>query len=141
MVLDPDTAHPNIVLSADGKQAGRGELLHVLPDIPQRFDPVICVLGKRGFLSGRFYFQVGVLSLISIMYHKTYENGTMGILMLALKFKNGLLFLSDIGFYPSPKINVLFCFGSVGLIITLSSIGLVFCNLGTSELFDGEVKS
>ncbi|XP_029932044.1 E3 ubiquitin-protein ligase TRIM39-like [Myripristis murdjan] len=60
VVLDPDTAHPNIVLSADGKQAGRGELLHVLPDIPQRFDPVICVLGKKGFLSGRFYFQVAV---------------------------------------------------------------------------------
>ncbi|KAK9524969.1 hypothetical protein VZT92_017325 [Zoarces viviparus] len=60
VVLDPDTAHPNIVLSADGKQAGRGELLHIVPDNPQRFDPVICVLAKRGFLSGRFYFQVTV---------------------------------------------------------------------------------
>ncbi|XP_054457944.1 E3 ubiquitin-protein ligase TRIM39-like [Anoplopoma fimbria] len=60
VVLDPDTAHPNIVLSADGKQGGRGELLHVVPDNPQRFDPVICVLAKRGFLSGRFYFQVAV---------------------------------------------------------------------------------
>lgn len=58
VVLDPDTAHPNIVLSADGMQAGRGELLHVVPDNPQRFDPVICVLSRRGFLSGRFYFQV-----------------------------------------------------------------------------------
>lgn len=61
VVLDPDTAHPNIVLSADGKQAGRGEMLQIVPDNPQRFDPVICVLGKRGFLSGRFYFQVSVL--------------------------------------------------------------------------------
>ncbi|XP_059211132.1 E3 ubiquitin-protein ligase TRIM39-like [Centropristis striata] len=60
VVLDPDTAHPNIVLSADGKQAGRAELLHIVPDNPQRFDPVICVVGKRGFLSGRFYFQVAV---------------------------------------------------------------------------------
>nr|XP_046236850.1 E3 ubiquitin-protein ligase TRIM39-like [Scatophagus argus] len=60
VVLDPDTAHPNIVLSADGKQAGRGELLHIVPDNPQRFDPVICVVGKKGFLSGRFYFQVAV---------------------------------------------------------------------------------
>ncbi|XP_040035697.2 E3 ubiquitin-protein ligase TRIM39 [Gasterosteus aculeatus] len=60
VVLDPHTAHPNIVLSADGKQAGRGELLHVVPDNPQRFDPVICVLAKRGFTSGRFYFQVAV---------------------------------------------------------------------------------
>uniref|UniRef100_A0A3B5A9J8 E3 ubiquitin-protein ligase TRIM39-like n=1 Tax=Stegastes partitus TaxID=144197 RepID=A0A3B5A9J8_9TELE len=60
VVLDPDTAHPNIVLSADGKQAGRGELLHIVPDYPQRFDPVICVLSKKGFLSGRVYFQVAV---------------------------------------------------------------------------------
>ncbi|XP_039997169.1 E3 ubiquitin-protein ligase TRIM39-like isoform X2 [Xiphias gladius] len=60
VVLDRDTAHPNIVLSDDGKQAGRGELLHIVPDNPQRFDPVICVLGKRSFLSGRFYFQVAV---------------------------------------------------------------------------------
>ncbi|CAJ1085876.1 E3 ubiquitin-protein ligase TRIM39-like [Xyrichtys novacula] len=60
VVLDPDSAHPNIVLSADGKQAGRGELLHIVPDNPQRFDPVICVVGKKGFLSGRIYFQVAV---------------------------------------------------------------------------------
>ncbi|XP_051800128.1 E3 ubiquitin-protein ligase TRIM39-like [Acanthochromis polyacanthus] len=60
VVLDPNTAHPNIVLSADGKQAGRGELLHIVPDNPQRFDPVICVLSKKGFLSGRIYFQVEV---------------------------------------------------------------------------------
>ncbi|XP_051257808.1 E3 ubiquitin-protein ligase TRIM39 [Dicentrarchus labrax] len=60
VVLDPDTAHPNIVLSADGKQAGRGELLHIVPDNPQRFDPVICVVGKQGFQSGRIYFQVAV---------------------------------------------------------------------------------
>uniref|UniRef100_A0A3Q2NSH7 E3 ubiquitin-protein ligase TRIM39-like n=1 Tax=Fundulus heteroclitus TaxID=8078 RepID=A0A3Q2NSH7_FUNHE len=60
VVLDPDTAHPNIVLSSDGKQASRGEVPHVVPDNPQRFDPVICVVGKKGFLSGRIYFQVAV---------------------------------------------------------------------------------
>ncbi|XP_020504999.1 E3 ubiquitin-protein ligase TRIM39 isoform X1 [Labrus bergylta] len=62
VVLDPDSAHPNIVLSPDGKQVGRGELLHIVPDNPQRFDPVICVVGKSGFLSGRIYFQVAVES-------------------------------------------------------------------------------
>ncbi|KAM7377055.1 hypothetical protein PAMA_013711 [Pampus argenteus] len=60
VVLDPNTAHPNIALSADGKQVGRSELLHIVPDNPQRFDPVICVVSKKGFLSGRFYFQVSV---------------------------------------------------------------------------------
>uniref|UniRef100_H3CDF7 Uncharacterized protein n=1 Tax=Tetraodon nigroviridis TaxID=99883 RepID=H3CDF7_TETNG len=60
VVLDPDTAHPNILLSADGKQAGRGEPLQTVPDHPKRFDPVICVVARTGFLSGRFYFQVEV---------------------------------------------------------------------------------
>lgn len=59
VVFDPESAHPNIVLSADGKQAGRGELLQIVPDNPKRFDPVICVVAKKGFVSGRFYFQVG----------------------------------------------------------------------------------
>ncbi|XP_076018542.1 E3 ubiquitin-protein ligase TRIM39-like [Genypterus blacodes] len=60
VVLDPHTAHPNIAVSAEGKEAGHGEQLQIVPDNPQRFDPVICVLGQKGFLSGRFYFQVAV---------------------------------------------------------------------------------
>lgn len=59
VALDPDTAHPNIVLSADGKRAWRGEPPQEVPDNPGRFDPVICVAAQTGFLSGRFYFQVG----------------------------------------------------------------------------------
>ncbi|XP_051917543.1 E3 ubiquitin-protein ligase TRIM39-like isoform X2 [Hippocampus zosterae] len=58
--LDPDTAHPNICLLDNGKRVSRAEMLRIVPDNPQRFDPVICVLAKRGFLSGRFYFQVDV---------------------------------------------------------------------------------
>ncbi|XP_019726893.1 E3 ubiquitin-protein ligase TRIM39-like isoform X2 [Hippocampus comes] len=58
--LDPDTAHPNICLLDNGKRVGRAEMLRIVPENPQRFDPVICVLAKRGFLSGRFYFQVEV---------------------------------------------------------------------------------
>lgn len=69
VVLDPDTAHPNIVLSADGKRAGRGELLQIVPDNPKRFDPVICVVGKKGFLSGRFYFEVVLFVNLTELSH------------------------------------------------------------------------
>ncbi|KAL0194081.1 hypothetical protein M9458_012377, partial [Cirrhinus mrigala] len=31
-----------------------------LPDNPERFDSCVCVLGKEGFSSGRFYFEVQV---------------------------------------------------------------------------------
>lgn len=60
MTFDPDTAHPNIHLSKDGKQAGRGDTHKDLPDIPTRFDPVLCVIGKQGFSSGRFYYEIQV---------------------------------------------------------------------------------
>ncbi|XP_072314918.1 E3 ubiquitin-protein ligase TRIM39-like [Eucyclogobius newberryi] len=88
--LDPHTAHPNIVLSQDGRQAGRGELLHVVPDNPQRFDPVICVLAKTGFTSGRFYFQVSVGS-------KTYWD--LGVVLESVNRKGMITSKPENGFW------------------------------------------
>ncbi|TRY97330.1 hypothetical protein DNTS_020614 [Danionella cerebrum] len=60
VTLDPETAHPVLFLSDDGKQVSyRGVELH-LPENPKRFDECACVLGKEGFCSGRFYFEVQV---------------------------------------------------------------------------------
>ncbi len=60
VTLDPDTAQPNLILSDDGKQVRHGDIRRKLPDKPERFDPSVCVLGKEGFSSGRFYFEVQV---------------------------------------------------------------------------------
>ncbi|KAK3545773.1 hypothetical protein QTP70_012654 [Hemibagrus guttatus] len=60
VTLDPDTAHPKLILSADGKQVTHGDTRQNLPDTPQRFDKCPCVLGKQSFSSGRFYFEVQV---------------------------------------------------------------------------------
>uniref|UniRef100_A0A3Q3FPV5 Uncharacterized protein n=1 Tax=Labrus bergylta TaxID=56723 RepID=A0A3Q3FPV5_9LABR len=43
VTLDPDTAHPQLILSEDGKQVHHAD-----------------VLGKQSFSSGRFYFEVQV---------------------------------------------------------------------------------
>ncbi|XP_076584507.1 E3 ubiquitin-protein ligase TRIM21-like [Chaetodon auriga] len=60
VTLDPDTAHPNLILSDDGKQVNHGDVRKTLPDNPERFSFCICVLGKQSFSSGRFYFDVQV---------------------------------------------------------------------------------
>uniref|UniRef100_A0A673IT75 Uncharacterized protein n=1 Tax=Sinocyclocheilus rhinocerous TaxID=307959 RepID=A0A673IT75_9TELE len=60
VTLDPDTAHPKLILSDDGKQVSHGDIVHDVPENPKRFDKTISVLAKQGFSSGRFYYEVQV---------------------------------------------------------------------------------
>uniref|UniRef100_UPI0037E7A4B2 E3 ubiquitin-protein ligase TRIM21-like n=1 Tax=Semicossyphus pulcher TaxID=241346 RepID=UPI0037E7A4B2 len=60
VTLDPDTAHPELILSDDGKQVHHGDVKKKLPDNPERFSKYISVLAKQSFSSGRFYFEVQV---------------------------------------------------------------------------------
>ncbi|NXL11513.1 BT2A2 protein, partial [Mesembrinibis cayennensis] len=58
VVLDPDTAHCDLVLSDDCKSVTRIDMQRDIPDIPERFNPWSCVLGREGFTSGRHYWEV-----------------------------------------------------------------------------------
>ncbi|CAL8363810.1 unnamed protein product [Merluccius merluccius] len=59
--LDADTAHPCLVVSGDKKQVRGGTpVTSDLPSNPKRFDFLHCVLAKKGYSSGRFYYQVEV---------------------------------------------------------------------------------
>uniref|UniRef100_A0AAY4A4V5 Uncharacterized protein n=2 Tax=Denticeps clupeoides TaxID=299321 RepID=A0AAY4A4V5_9TELE len=60
VTLDPDSAHMNLILSAGGKQVRDGDKQQNLPDKPERFDRCPNILGKEGFSSGRFYYEVEV---------------------------------------------------------------------------------
>ncbi|NXE27496.1 BT1A1 protein, partial [Ardeotis kori] len=58
VVLDPDTAHCDLVLSDGCKSVKREDTRQDIPDIPERFNPWRCVLGREGFTSGRYYWEV-----------------------------------------------------------------------------------
>ncbi|XP_034054596.1 E3 ubiquitin-protein ligase TRIM21-like [Gymnodraco acuticeps] len=60
VTLDSDTAHPNLILSHDGKQVKFGDVQKNLPNNPERFDTCARVLAKQSFSSGTFYYEVQV---------------------------------------------------------------------------------
>ncbi|XP_067237403.1 butyrophilin subfamily 2 member A1-like isoform X2 [Chanodichthys erythropterus] len=58
VILDADSAHPHLIVSDDGKQVKNGNRLK--EDGKDRFSDYLGVLGKDGFSSGSFYFEVQV---------------------------------------------------------------------------------
>ncbi|XP_026095739.1 butyrophilin subfamily 1 member A1-like [Carassius auratus] len=59
VILDADTAHPHLFVSLDRKQVSFGETLLEIVN-GKRFNDYLGVLGKDGFSSGCFYYEVQV---------------------------------------------------------------------------------
>ncbi|XP_041729055.2 E3 ubiquitin-protein ligase TRIM21-like [Coregonus clupeaformis] len=60
VTLDLETEHPKLIVSENRKQVSFQGTQRNIPDNPKRFDQRLAVLGKEGFSSGRFYFEVQV---------------------------------------------------------------------------------
>ncbi|XP_074554574.1 E3 ubiquitin-protein ligase TRIM39-like [Halichoeres trimaculatus] len=60
VTLNPDTAHPALILSDNKKNAHCDDEKKRPLDSPLRFSCIRCALGETGFSSGRFYYEVQV---------------------------------------------------------------------------------
>ncbi|XP_030580756.1 E3 ubiquitin-protein ligase TRIM21-like [Archocentrus centrarchus] len=90
VTLDPDTAHPDLILSDDGKQVHDSDVTKELPDNPERFSQCVNVLGKQSFSSGRFYFEVQV---------KGKTDWDLGVARESINRKGGITLRPQDGFW------------------------------------------
>lgn len=60
VTLDSNTAHPRLILSENKKMVWCSENQQHVPNNRERFDRVVCVLGRQGFNTGRHYWEVEV---------------------------------------------------------------------------------
>ncbi|KAF1380614.1 hypothetical protein PFLUV_G00165720 [Perca fluviatilis] len=60
VILDPMTNHPWLLLSENQRMVQEGLSASDLPHSSQRFDSWPCVLGSKGYSSGRHYWEVDI---------------------------------------------------------------------------------
>ncbi|XP_068458610.1 E3 ubiquitin-protein ligase TRIM21-like isoform X2 [Clinocottus analis] len=96
VTLDPDTAHPKLILSDDGKQVKLGDVKKNLPDNPERFDTGVNVLAKQSFSSGRFYFEVQV---------KGKTKWDLGVVRESINRKRNIILSPQKGFWTICLMN------------------------------------
>ncbi|XP_042249730.1 E3 ubiquitin-protein ligase TRIM7-like [Thunnus maccoyii] len=138
ITLDPNTAHPRLIISVDGKQVCCGDRHQSVPDNPERFDRVVCVLAHQGFNSGRHYWEVevggktdwdlGVASRSVNRKGKISVGPTHGYWFLSLRDRNDYAFRTE----PSTSLTVNLRPSRIGIYVD--------CDKGLVSFYDVEAR-
>uniref|UniRef100_A0A3P9D0V3 B30.2/SPRY domain-containing protein n=1 Tax=Maylandia zebra TaxID=106582 RepID=A0A3P9D0V3_9CICH len=106
LILDPNTANPNLILSEDLTSVTEGGEKQQLPDNPERIDFYRAVLGSEGFNSGTHSWDVDVgdstLWVLGVLAESGQRKGNklsgiwrIGLIRVNLDWNRGKLSFSD----------------------------------------------
>ncbi|XP_041925775.1 erythroid membrane-associated protein-like isoform X1 [Alosa sapidissima] len=103
VTLDPATAHPQLILSVDGKQVTCGDAPGSVDPSTERFTTDLCVLGREGFTSGMHYYEVLVWRkrdwTVGLVWEHVNRNSPLKDhicdLYLALELRDGTCYSSE----------------------------------------------
>ncbi|XP_007541159.1 E3 ubiquitin-protein ligase TRIM21-like [Poecilia formosa] len=137
VTLDPDTAHPNLVLSPDRKQVHCGGVKQNLPNNSKRFDTAANVLGMQSFSSGRVYFEAEVRGKIAwdvgVVYGSIDRKGSIssspgsGHWAVGLR-SGGTIKAAGLSLDVKPPLN------KVGVFVDYKEGSIIFYNVDSAEL-------
>nr|XP_060616203.1 zinc finger protein RFP-like [Anolis sagrei ordinatus] len=100
VTLDPDTAHPRLILSEDHRHVAYGDKRKDLPNNPERFNHYTFVLGQEEFTGGRHFWEVLV---------KNGEKWFVGVARKSVQRKGTFPSFFDAGIWRAGKL------GGIGL--------------------------
>ncbi|XP_056156325.1 zinc finger protein RFP [Lampris incognitus] len=135
VTLDSNTAHPRLVISEDLKKVKCGDRHQSLPDNPERFDRVVCLLGREALSSGRHYWEVevggktdwdlGVASQSINRKGKIEVTPNNGYWFLSLRDKNKYAFRSE----PSTDVHISLRPQRIGIFVDFEKGQVSFYNV------------
>nr|XP_046236996.1 E3 ubiquitin-protein ligase TRIM39 [Scatophagus argus] len=135
VTLDGHTAHPRLVLSVDLKSVKCGDRHQLVPDNLERFDRVVCVLGREMISSGRHYWEVevggktdwdlGVTRQSSNRKGKIEVTPSHGYWFLSLRDKNKYAFRTE----PSTDVHLNLRPHKIGIFVDFENGQVSFYNV------------